>query len=289
MVVYTFRVREAWVRFPALRQIIKFMKKVNQKTSWGRVAEWYSDLLEKEEGTYQKELILPNLVRLMDIKKGDAVLDLACGQGFFSRELYKLGAKVMGVDISRELISLAEKIGGEEKIEIDYKVSSADNLSFIKDNSLDKIVIVLAIQNIDNVSGVFRECKRILKPSGKLFLVLNHPAFRIPKQSSWEWDEKNKSQYRRVDQYLSESKIEIQMHPSASSGRVPANKAEMTISFHRPLQYYFKLLGKNGFAVDRLEEWNSHKKSQHGPRAKAEDKIRKEIPIFMFLEAIKLK
>ncbi len=265
------------------------MKEANKKTSWGNVAEWYSDLLEKEEGTYQKELILPNLVRLMNIKKGEMVLDLACGQGFFSRELYKLGAKVMGVDISGELISLAEKIGVEEKIKIDYKVSSADNLSFIKDNSLDKIVIVLAIQNIENVLGVFRECKRILKPSGKLFLVLNHPTFRIPKQSSWEWDEKNKSQYRRVDRYLSESKIEIQMHPSASSGRVPANKAEMTISFHRPLQYYFKLLGKNGFAVDRLEEWNSHKKSQPGPRAKAEDKIRKEIPIFMFLEAIKLK
>ena len=224
------------------------MKEANKKTSWGNVAEWYSDLLEKEEGTYQKELILPNLVRLMNIKKGEMVLDLACGQGFFSRELYKLGAKVMGVDISGELISLAEKIGVEEKIKIDYKVSSADNLSFIKDNSLDKIVIVLAIQNIENVLGVFRECKRILKPSGKLFLVLNHPTFRIPKQSSWEWDEKNKSQYRRVDRYLSESKIEIQMHPSASSGRVPANKAEMTISFHRPLQYYFKLLGKNGFA-----------------------------------------
>lgn len=250
------------------------------KTSWGKVAGWYSDLLEKEEGTYQKGLILPNLVRLMDIKKGELVLDLACGQGFFSRELYKLGAKVTGVDISKELIALAEKIGKEEKIKIEYKVSPADDLGFIKEKSIDKIVIVLAIQNIENVSGVFKECQRVLKPSGKLFLVLNHPAFRIPKQSSWEWDGKSGAQYRRIDQYLSESKIDIQMHP----GDKPDEK---TISFHRPLQYYFKFLGKNGFAVDRLEEWNSNKKSQPGPRAKAEDKIRKEIPIFMFLEAIK--
>ena len=66
-----------------------------KKTSWGKVAEWYSDILEKEEGTYQKDLILPNLLRLTDIKKNETVLDLACGQGFFSREFIKLGAKVV--------------------------------------------------------------------------------------------------------------------------------------------------------------------------------------------------
>ena len=257
------------------------MKK-NDKTSWGKVAGWYSDLLEKDEGTYQKDLILPNLFRLMEIKRGEVVLDLACGQGFFSREFLKAGAKVIGVDVSKELIGMAEKISKEQKLKIDYKISPADNLSFIKEKSIDKIVIVLAIQNIENVAGVFKECQRVLKSSGKLFLVLNHPAFRIPKQSSWEWDQKTNDQYRRIDQYLSESKIEIQMHP----GDRPREK---TISFHRPLQYYFKLLGKNGFAVDRLEEWNSNKKSQPGPRAKAEDKIRKEIPLFMFLEAIKIK
>ena len=255
----------------------------DQKTSWGKVAEWYSDLLQKEEGTYQKDLILPNLIRLMDIKKGEVVLDLACGQGFFSREFLKTGAKVIGVDVARELIHLAGELTKKElpDAKAEFITSSADNLGFIKESSIDKIVIVLAIQNIENVAGVFKECQRALKPSGKLFLVLNHPAFRVPKQSSWEWDAKSGAQYRRIDQYLSESKIDIQMHP----GDKPEEK---TISFHRPLQYYFKLLGKNSFAVDRLEEWNSNKKSQPGPRAKAEDKIRKEIPIFMFLEAVKI-
>lgn len=170
----------------------------------------------------------------------------------------------------------------------------------------------MAIQNIEDVAGVFKECQRVLKSGGKLFLVMNHPAFRIPKQSDWGWDPSAGSgraggiQYRRIDEYLSESKVKIQMHPSAvrrgslqasslfrgasdgQAGRVPANKAEITISFHRPLQYYFKLLSKNGFAVSRLEEWNSNRKSQPGPRSKAEDKARKEIPLFMFMESIKL-
>jgi len=228
---------------------------------------------------------------LMDIKKDNVVLDLACGQGFFSREFLKAGAKVVGVDVAQELTYLASEITKKEMPEANAKfvTSPADNLGFIKENSIDKIVIVLAIQNIENVAGVFKECQRVLRLGGKLFLVLNHPAFRIPKQSSWGWDPKTNDQYRRIDQYLSESKIEIQMHPSMdSTGSPQAISENKTISFHRPLQYYFKLLGKNGLAVDRLEEWNSHKKSQPGPRAKAEDKIRKEIPIFMFLEAIKM-
>jgi hypothetical protein len=36
-----------------------------------------------------------------------------------------------------------------------------------------------------------------------------------------------------------------------------------------------------------MEEWESHKKSQPGPRAKAEDQARKEIPLFLYLEAVK--
>ena len=121
---------------------------------------------------------------------------------------------------------------------------------------------------MDNVRGIFTECARALKPGGKLLLVLNHPAFRNPKQSEWEWDAEKKIQYRRMDSYLSESKAKIDMRPSTSSqpmqgsgGQARQVPSEYTISFHRPLQFYFKALEKSGFAVTRLEEWNSNKKA----------------------------
>lgn len=252
------------------------------KTSWSKVAKWYDNLL-KEEGTYQKDLILPNLLRLLEIKKDETILDLACGQGFFARkiyeEFYKKGVRVIAADVSKELVVIAKKNSPKE---IKFEVTPANNLNFLPANSVDKITLVMAIQNIEDVSGVFKECYRVLKLSGKLLIVMNHPAFRVPKESSWEYDEKNKIQYRRVDGYLSESKVKIQMHP----GDKPS---EYTISFHRPLQFYFKLLGKNNFCVSRLEEWNSNRKSQPGPRAVAEDKSRKEIPLFIFIEAVKIK
>ena len=253
-------------------------------TSWGGVAKWYYNLIEREPSNYQKDVILPNILRLLDLKSGDNVLDLACGQGFFSREFAKAGANVAGVDISAELIAIAKKsIEGflSKKLNIKFSVSPADKIDFIKSSSIDKIAIILAIQNIGNMNGTFEECSRVLKESGKMCLVLNHPAFRVPKNSSWQFDEAGKTQYRRIDEYMSESKVPIQMHP----GEKPS---EMTVSFHRPLQVYFKAFKKAGFAITGLEEWISNKKSEVGPRAKAEDKARKEIPLFLLLEAVKL-
>jgi hypothetical protein len=53
------------------------------------------------------------------------------------------------------------------------------------------------------------------------------------------------------------------------------------------LQSYFKYLNLSGFVVSRLEEWVSNRKSQSGPRQKSEDTARKEIPMFMCVEAVK--
>lgn len=251
------------------------MPKLND-TSWDKAAAWYDHMLQGE-GTYQRELIVPNLLRTTAIKRGDVVLDLACGQGFFAREFAAAGANVLGVDASSKLIEIAKRASPE----ISYRVAPADSIPFVKAKSVDKVAIVLAIQNIENAAGVFRECARVLKPGGPLFVVMNHPAFRIPHASSWGWDAKVGAQYRRIDRYLSELKTKIQMHP----GHKPS---EYTVSFHRPLQFYFKALNKAGLAVRALEEWNSHKKSEPGPRAKAEDISRKEIPLFLFFEAMKI-
>ena len=254
-----------------------------KNTSWENVAEWYDKLLEGE-GTYQKELILPNLLRLMDIRRGEVVLDLACGPGFFSREFALRGAVVTGVDASKALIAIAKRnvpLGavGATGSAI-FHTAPADALPFLKSASVDKAAIVLALQNIENIAGVLRECARVIKKEGRLYLVLNHPAFRVPKESGWGWDEKEKVQYRRVDRYLSELKVPIQMHPGDKPN-------QYTTSFHRPLQFYFKALNKAGFVVSLMEEWNSHKKSQEGPRAQAEDVARKEIPLFLCLVAMK--
>ena len=247
-------------------------------TSWDNSATWYDDLLERG-GTYQSDLILPNLLRLLNIKDCTKVLDVGCGTGFFSRHFARAGAVVTGVDLGRDLIKVAQERSDKK---IQYHVSSAAEMNFLPDNSFDKLVIVLALQNMDEPSKVMHECARVLKKEGRMFLVLNHPTFRVPQKSSWGWDQENKIQYRRVDAYLSTAKSKIQMHPGD-------DPSVHTWTFHRSLQDYFKVFAKNNLVVSRLEEWISHKNTSAGPRAAAENFARKEIPLFMCLELIKLK
>src|SRR3989344_1329954 len=249
---------------------------MKKDTSWDNAAGWYHELLESE-GTYQKDLILPNILRLLQIKPGEKILDLACGQGFFSRAFKEQGAEVTGIDSSAKLIGIAK----EKSRDIKYFVLKANELAAINSASIDKAVIILALQNIENLKTVFMECARVLKSKGRLYAVINHPAFRIPKASSWEYDEERGIQYRRVEKYLSESKAKIFTHPGS-------NPKEYTLTFHRPLQTYVKNLANSGFCIRRLEEWNSLKKSRPGNRAAAENLARKEVPFFLAIEAEKL-
>lgn len=260
------------MKIAVLWYCVAVMKK---DTSWGKVAEWYNEYLEETEDSYQRQVILPNLLRLLDIKKGSRLLDIACGQGFFSREFAKAGAAVVGADLARDLILKAQELSPNS---IEYHVAPAHKLTFAKDATYDVATVVLAIQNIENIAEVFAEAARVLKPGGRLVLVMMHPAFRIPQGASWGWDEENKVQYRRVDRYLSQSRAELVVHPGKKA-------SAKTISYHRSLQDFSKALFKAGFAVTRLEEWISHKESQKGPRQKAENTARKEIPLFLMLEA----
>ena len=245
-------------------------------TSWGGVAAWYEEHL-KGDDTYHAKVVAPNLMRILDPKQGIRVLDVGCGEGYFTRLIDKSGAYVEGLDIAKELIAKAKHASPD----ISYHVASAENMAIIKSGYFDAMTCVLALQNMERLDAVIKECARVLKPKGRAIFVLNHPAFRIPKRTSWGWDDAGKVQFRRVDGYLSQSRASIDMAPGKQTG---AN----TWSFHRSMQDYMKVFAANGFAITRLEEWISHKKSEKGPRSEAEDTSRKEFPLFMCIELTKL-
>lgn len=248
------------------------------KTDWDNVAPWYDAHLEDNKDSFQAQVIAPNLMRMLSLKKGDIVLDLACGQGYFARLAQQQGATLTGVDLSGELIARAkEKSNG-----ISYIVAPADDTKLRKE-SFDKVFTVLAFENIKNIDEVIAEITRILKKNGSFTLVMLHPAFRIPQHADWGFDIKKEIQYRRVDKYLSEVKIEIEQNP------FKGGKTIKTVTFHRPLQWYTKLFKKHGLVISGMEEWISHKKSQSGPRQKAEDIARKEFPMFLALELKNIK
>lgn len=251
-------------------------------TTWGKVAKWYDKHLTETAGNYHITLIIPSIQRLLSKHLGNkgSVLDLACGQGMITDSIKKLGFETVGVDIAGELIKIARAKYPNIRFEI-ADASAKNSLAFFGKDKFDVATIVLAIQNIKDMQGVFKNTSSVLKHGGKLIIIINHPAFRIPKQTSWGFDEKE-FQYRRVDGYMSEMEIPIDMAPGTTAEK---GKSELTVSYHRPLQSYFKALSLAGFSVIGLEEWISNKSSQPGPRAEAENRARGEIPMFMAIIA----
>jgi ubiquinone/menaquinone biosynthesis C-methylase UbiE len=251
-------------------------KKVKNETSWGKVADWYSDHVD-EDDTYHAKVVGPNLMRMLAVAPSETVLDLACGEGYFSRLIQAESAEVCGADIAPELIEQAKaKSGG-----IEYVVAPADKLPY-EDSRFDAVTCVLALQNMERIETVFKEVARVLRPAGRFVAVINHPAYRINKRSSWGYDEALQLQYRRVDGYLTPSKASIEMRPGSKA-------SVTTVSFHRSLQDHMKALRGAGFVVTRLEEWISHRQSEDGPRKKAEDAARKEFPLFLAFEVKRMQ
>ncbi len=248
-------------------------------THWDNVASWYDGYLENGSDTYQEKVIAPNLMRMLALKSGDRVLDVACGQGYFARLVAKIGASVVGFDQSAELIAKAIERKGEDET---YVVGNAEKIDALKLKSFDTAYSVLAFENIKNIGAVLTGVASALKKEGKFVLVMLHPAFRIPQHSDWGYDSKKAVQYRKVEKYLSEISIPIELSPFKGA------KKDTTTTFHRSLQWYAKAFKAAGFVITGMEEWISHKKSQPGPKQAAEDTARKEFPMFLALELKKL-
>jgi SAM-dependent methyltransferase len=241
--------------------------------NWDSSERWYTSCVGEKGHYYHQAVVLPNALRLLGPK--GSLLDLGCGQGVLARHL---GADVeyCGVDSSQALIDTAKRMTPGKQ----FAVGDASREIPVDKRDFDRACFILSLQNIENGEGAIGTAARHLKKGSKLLIVLNHPCFRIPRQSDWGIDEKAKLQYRRVNLYLSPLKIPIQTTPSKGE------KSEMTFSYHHPLSDYALWLQKNKFSIAALEEWRSDKKSE-GARAKMEDRARNEIPLFLAILAEK--
>jgi SAM-dependent methyltransferase len=237
------------------------------ETSWETSSRWYDDIVGDQGHYYHQEIILPGVIRLLNLKAGDHLLDVGCGQGVMARALPR-GVKYTGVDASATLIKQAKQKSPKER----FIIADATKPYSLEEKATHALCI-LSLQNMSDPAAALREIGKHVK--GKILLILNHPCFRIPRQSSWGVDEAKKMQYRRVDRYMTPLEVPIHTHPGTG-------KETTTYSFHFPFSYWFTSCHQAGFSILEAEEWCSNKESTGG-RAKMENRARKEFPLFLAL------
>ncbi len=253
------------------------LKSPFKNTSWSPVAKWYSGIVGDTGHYFHEHVIFPRLKSLLDPKSGESVLDVGCGQGVYARTLHH-NVDYTGIDASKDLIAEAKKLTKNSK-QVYYVADATKGLS-VPESSFDHAICILAIQNMKDGSSVITNTAATLKNGGDLVIVINHPSFRIPRQSSWGKDEANKLEYRRVNRYLTPLEIPINAHPGLAD-------SPMTWTYHAPLEYYVKAIKAAGMWVIDLEEWTSDKVSI-GKAAKGENRARAEFPLFLAIKAVKM-
>jgi 23S rRNA-/tRNA-specific pseudouridylate synthase/ubiquinone/menaquinone biosynthesis C-methylase UbiE len=251
------------------------------KKGWDHVAGWYDGLISQRGSDHHQQIILPGVMNLLDLQPGERVLDVACGQGVMSEYIaaHSEAEEVLGIDISEALIEAAN---GRSTSRTSFKVWDACDLSNLEHDPADAATCIMALMNIEHLEAVFKGVFDQLKPGGRFVAVISHPSYRIAGGSAWGWtmDERTgqQVQFRRIDQYMSEQSSTIVMNPGQVSKGQPA---VTTVTHHRPMSSYINAGANCGLVVDSVEEWSSRRISEPGPRAAAENRARREIPLFM--------
>jgi len=112
--------------------------------------------------------------KLINIRGGEKILDLGCGDGkqvlAFGKQLDRSG-EIVGCDISKELLKKAKVTARENKINATFLLQSMDRPFAYEDEEFDLISSFFSIYYVKNPIKVIFEIKRLLKKGGRLFIV----------------------------------------------------------------------------------------------------------------------
>lgn len=111
------------------------------------------------------------LVRSFGITNGMKVLDLGCGDGTTALPAAKLGADVLGVDISPKIVNAANRRAKEMGLaNCRFQEGDASNLAELENKSFDRVVSIFGAMFAPKPFDVAKEMVRVTRPGGRIIM-----------------------------------------------------------------------------------------------------------------------
>jgi 2-polyprenyl-3-methyl-5-hydroxy-6-metoxy-1,4-benzoquinol methylase len=232
-------------------------------------------------GDINREFIIdPALWEIIGDVLGLKVLDAGCGNGYFTRELARRGAKAVGVDISQTFIENCKKKEEDEGLGCEFNQASLVDLSEIEIATFDLVVSNIVLVDVSDYEKAFKEIHRIIKPNGRFVWSNTHPVFgrnsslelKLPSDTR----RREERRFRIIDRYSESGAILVKWF-----GETPIWQ------FDRTLSEYSKGLNKAGFVIREIvEPVPSIETMQTYPAIFAFDNDR--YPIFIIFDCLKI-
>lgn len=219
---------------------------------WDDKAEFW-DAGMGEGNAFQRRLVGPATERLLAVRTGETVLDVACGNGVFARRLAELGANVVATDFSARFLELARARSVPNAARIEYRLGDATDeaqLLALGEGRFDAAVCNMALMDMPTIDPLLRALARLLNPAGRFVFAVQHPAFNS--NGIRLGLEENECEGRFVETRF----VKVVAYLGLPAGKGPGMPGEPVPHwyFHRPLGALLNACFAAGFVLDGLEE-----------------------------------
>ena len=124
---------------------------------WERVADKYDSVWSSLTRQF-----IPHLINAVGVSTGISVLDVACGPGYVSAAVKKVGANPTGIDFSRKMVAIARSMFPG----VTFREGDAQQLPFA-DASFDRVLMNFGLLHLSQPEKACAEASRVLRPGGK--------------------------------------------------------------------------------------------------------------------------
>lgn len=221
---------------------------------WDAKADFWDERMG-EGNAFQQTLVGPATERLLDLRAGEQVLEIACGNGQMARRMAQLGATIVATDFSQRFVDLASArtraAGLSDRVTF-QQVDATDESALLVfgEGRYDAVVCNMALMDMTEVEPLFRAVARLLAPGGRFVFTIPHPcynsnAIRMTLEEEDRGGTLVETAAIKVVDYLN-------IPPGKGAG-MPGEPAPHWY-FHRPLSVLLPAAFNAGLVMDGIEE-----------------------------------
>jgi 2-polyprenyl-3-methyl-5-hydroxy-6-metoxy-1,4-benzoquinol methylase len=223
------------------------------KDRWNRVADFWNERMGDDGNVFHRALVGPSQERLLDLKRDELVVEVACGNGQFTRRMAELGARVVASDGASRMIENARARSAEYADRIEFSVidvTDAGALMSLGERRFDAAVCTMALFDIADIEPLVKSLSRLLKVGGRFVFTVLHPCFNSVPDLQMVAE---KDFVGGIETHYS-LKFSRYITPSVDAGLAMPDQPVASYVMHRPLSLIFNTCFAAGFVLDGIEE-----------------------------------
>lgn len=218
------------------------------RSAWDRAADAYAGFQADGADYYRLDFFGPAQVRQCGDVEGLDLLDLGCGSGYFAREMARRGARVVGIDLSPEMLRHAAAIEEAGPLGIEYRLLDAGLVGeTFAPASFDMATSCMALQDMPDIPRVLRGVAHVLKPGGRFVTCVTHPGSDM-RHREWVTDESGTRVALALGGYFEEGPLSYDWKGAKFAYEFS------TPGYHAPLERWFEWILDAGFALRAFRE-----------------------------------